>query len=327
MQFVKKADAECAIEKMQGFPIGGSRIRLSWGRSQCEFFQSLSYYPILTSLSDKAAQAAAQAAQAAAMQAHVQGQMANTRNVQSVTTDQAIHLLQRYGFAIGNPAAAQSVTNNVNGAGGNIGGGTDMSTAQFAGISEDTLRNLLLPRENESNGGGGSGFDIFGSAFGSSSGAGTPGEGISRGMRSHTAFAPFSPEANIFMDDTKLRELPHPSKHFAPGFGPVQDTQSINSGPHVNGASGSSGSGKTSPGSAVRPPSAAQRFASYLEHAPGVKTISRPPSSSARTGDYFEGHEQDMIQDLNGTLASLDLDHISSSASAWRVQERGGLSA
>jgi RNA recognition motif-containing protein len=36
VQFVRKADAERAIEKMQGFPVGGSRIRLSWGRSQCE---------------------------------------------------------------------------------------------------------------------------------------------------------------------------------------------------------------------------------------------------------------------------------------------------
>ncbi|KAJ7790776.1 hypothetical protein B0H14DRAFT_3568718 [Mycena olivaceomarginata] len=50
VQFVRKADAERAIEKMQGFPVGGSQIRLSWGRSQY-----------------KAAQAAAQAAQAAAM--------------------------------------------------------------------------------------------------------------------------------------------------------------------------------------------------------------------------------------------------------------------
>ena len=37
VQFVRKPDAERAIEKMQGFPIGGSRIRLSWGRSQCMF--------------------------------------------------------------------------------------------------------------------------------------------------------------------------------------------------------------------------------------------------------------------------------------------------
>ncbi|KAJ7794191.1 hypothetical protein B0H14DRAFT_2392702 [Mycena olivaceomarginata] len=35
VQFVRKADAERAIENMQGFPVGGSRIRLTWGRSQC----------------------------------------------------------------------------------------------------------------------------------------------------------------------------------------------------------------------------------------------------------------------------------------------------
>ncbi|PWN95830.1 RNA-binding domain-containing protein, partial [Tilletiopsis washingtonensis] len=33
VQFVYKADAERALERMQGFPIGGGRIRLSWGRS------------------------------------------------------------------------------------------------------------------------------------------------------------------------------------------------------------------------------------------------------------------------------------------------------
>lgn len=50
VQFVRKADAERAIERMQGFPIGGGRIRLSWGRSQ----------------GDKAAAAAAHAAAQAA---------------------------------------------------------------------------------------------------------------------------------------------------------------------------------------------------------------------------------------------------------------------
>ena len=41
VQFVRKVDAEKAIEKMQGFPIGGSRIRLSWGRSQCKLVSLL----------------------------------------------------------------------------------------------------------------------------------------------------------------------------------------------------------------------------------------------------------------------------------------------
>lgn len=49
VQFVRKPDAERAIEKMQGFPIGGSRIRLSWGRSQCKFNVKLYDYKMLTS--------------------------------------------------------------------------------------------------------------------------------------------------------------------------------------------------------------------------------------------------------------------------------------
>ncbi|KAJ7800435.1 hypothetical protein B0H14DRAFT_3785688 [Mycena olivaceomarginata] len=39
VQFVRKVDAETAILKMQGFPVGGSRIRLSWGQSQYKVVQ------------------------------------------------------------------------------------------------------------------------------------------------------------------------------------------------------------------------------------------------------------------------------------------------
>ncbi|KAF9527975.1 hypothetical protein CPB83DRAFT_894696 [Crepidotus variabilis] len=79
VQFVRKADAERAIEKMQGFPIGGSRIRLSWGRSQY-----------------KAAQAAAQAAQAAAFTTPSY-QPAPT--VGSLSQEQALQLLQKLGMS------------------------------------------------------------------------------------------------------------------------------------------------------------------------------------------------------------------------------------
>ncbi|KAJ6464526.1 hypothetical protein C8R45DRAFT_501390 [Mycena sanguinolenta] len=127
VQFVRKADAERAIEKMQGFPVGGSRIRLSWGRSQY-----------------KAAQAAAQAAQAAALaQVQAQAQVqppppvpapvvpANSNNpnanpsanangvgvggitpamLEGMTHDQAVALLQKFqmqGFAaLSNPPAS-----------------------------------------------------------------------------------------------------------------------------------------------------------------------------------------------------------------------------
>ncbi|KAJ7852488.1 hypothetical protein B0H14DRAFT_2508973 [Mycena olivaceomarginata] len=40
VQFVRKVDAETAILKMQGFPVGGSRIRLSWGQSQYKAVQT-----------------------------------------------------------------------------------------------------------------------------------------------------------------------------------------------------------------------------------------------------------------------------------------------
>ena len=34
VQFVQRHAAEMAINQMQGYPIGNSRVRLSWGRSQ-----------------------------------------------------------------------------------------------------------------------------------------------------------------------------------------------------------------------------------------------------------------------------------------------------
>ncbi|KZV75356.1 RNA-binding domain-containing protein [Peniophora sp. CONT] len=86
VQFVRKADAERAIDRMQGFPIGGSRIRLSWGRSQY-----------------KAAQAAAQAAQAAAMQLHTPPAPVASTPVPQVpaglSAEQALEVLRQLGLA------------------------------------------------------------------------------------------------------------------------------------------------------------------------------------------------------------------------------------
>ncbi|TIB29972.1 hypothetical protein E3P86_03582, partial [Wallemia ichthyophaga] len=80
VQFVRKADAERAIERMQGFPIGGGRIRLSWGRSQ----------------SDKAAQAAAQAAQLG-LGIGALGQMANLTPSQAMQLSNALQNLGNAG--------------------------------------------------------------------------------------------------------------------------------------------------------------------------------------------------------------------------------------
>ncbi|KAG7097520.1 hypothetical protein E1B28_004863 [Marasmius oreades] len=43
VQFVRKADAEKAIKRMQGFPIGPNRMRLSWGRSQYKAAQAAAH--------------------------------------------------------------------------------------------------------------------------------------------------------------------------------------------------------------------------------------------------------------------------------------------
>ncbi|CEH12398.1 FOG: RRM domain [Ceraceosorus bombacis] len=72
VQFVNKGDAQRAIERMQGFPIGGGRIRLSWGRSQ----------------GDKAAAAAANAASQAAQI----GQLANLSGLGSLNAQQLTQL-------------------------------------------------------------------------------------------------------------------------------------------------------------------------------------------------------------------------------------------
>ncbi|KAJ7848374.1 hypothetical protein B0H14DRAFT_899168, partial [Mycena olivaceomarginata] len=141
VQFVWKADAERAIEKMQGFPVGGSQIRLSWGRSQY-----------------KAAQAAAQAVHAAAMaqaqppavlqapvvvlQQQAEASSGNGNNhsrggnaitpamLEGMTHEQAVMLLQKFqmqGYAAFPSAPAYAApapaSNGVNGYSGGVNGG------------------------------------------------------------------------------------------------------------------------------------------------------------------------------------------------------------
>ncbi|KAG9317332.1 hypothetical protein JVU11DRAFT_1531 [Chiua virens] len=252
VQFVRKADAERAIEKMQGFPIGGSRIRLSWGRSQY-----------------KAAQAAAQAAQAAAFQTQFQAQwQAQLPSAQvSLSPEQALQLLQKLGV-------------NGNGVGG---------------------PEALLIAE---------------SAFGG---------GSSHHIRSqhHSSFSPFSPDPNAYaLDDRKKGSVdlvttdflsqslnPFPSR-FDSGvldgnmiadrsIGPFR----VSNGPHPLGAYFDDSSRSAEAG----------RSGSLQE------SVSRPTSSQTsshgRSSRHDAHEEQDSIHDLNGTLASLDLD----SRSPWRA--------
>ncbi|KAG5648700.1 hypothetical protein DXG03_000047 [Asterophora parasitica] len=269
VQFVKKADAERAIEKMQGFPVGGSRIRLSWGRSQY-----------------KAAQAAAQAAQAAALQSQYPAPAPPVPNM--MTQEQAIQLLQKLNLQgyLDNVPSIHSEHGNAN--------------ATSGGHAAEIQDAVLGSRDD-----GPHGFESF-----SSNGY----QSRPDIHRAQSSFAPFSPDPNAYTPDMKHRDsfsrseiLPHPSKAFAPGFYPPQ-AQELKVNTNV------SATGKTSPTS--NRPSSATRYTNHLEganpygvcRAPGRPevTISRP--TSGQTGQNAAGQELDAVHDLNGTLASLDLD-------------------
>ncbi|KDR84287.1 hypothetical protein GALMADRAFT_56583 [Galerina marginata CBS 339.88] len=275
VQFVRKADAEKAIEKMQGFPIGGSRIRLSWGRSQY-----------------KAAQAAAQAAQTAALQT----QFTAPPVPSAISSDQALQLLR--GF---------SAQGYYNGSGpGNSYEVSEIENALLSYSGREEKNEDVPPNVN------------------TSTNAYAPRPELHRAQPS---FSPFSPDPNnLYMssestrrESTPFSTLPHPSKAYAPGFFPVQP-QELN----VNTTLGNPGTGKISPTSG-RPASGGRYgFAEHsdpptpLNRAPGraEAPISRP-SSGQMAGSGAAGHD-DLMQDLNGTLASLDLDR------PWKSPEASG---
>lgn len=124
-------------------------------------------------------------------------------------------------------------------------------------------------------------------------------------------FSPFSPDPNIFDEGMKAREtssyarseaLPHPSQAYAPGFYPHQlvahDLRSPNGTPTI---------GKISPSG--RPPSTT-RYGNHFDLSDRTLGRSEPVSrpSSGHTSVSVRRANRDDLEDLNGTLASLDLD-------------------
>ncbi|KAG0709912.1 hypothetical protein DFH29DRAFT_21165 [Suillus ampliporus] len=282
VQFVRKADAERAIEKMQGFPIGGSRIRLSWGRSQY-----------------KAAQAAAQAAQAAALQAQFQAQMASAQGQapqSQMTPEQAIQLLQRL-----------SLTGQGQSSGGSDGSNRNYGdSAKGSGYSEEKLRSLIM---NQPLSDGQLPYDAYPGASGS-----RPPSNMSsvEHHRAHlmSSFSPFSPDPNMYTrrgsDSYDL--LPHSMGHGS-RFDSIMEFKA---------ATANSNERPVPP---VRTPSGSQRYAPFeggrcLRQEPISRPGSGQTSSQGRSSQYDGQEEHDPIHDLNGTLASLDLDqhHL------WRSQ-------
>lgn len=260
---------------------------------------------------DKAAQAAAQAAQAAALQAHLQSQMISPRGT-PLSMEQAVQLLQQMQLANIVPPTTS----------GDVQGQQNQAQPQpMAPPNDESLRNVVFSTRDTN---GTSPFSVPpGGGF--SSDVRTPRAGLS------SSFSPFSPDPSLFhggdltsgpAPNKPVTVLYHPpsSTGFAHGFpsGPVL--------PHdVSTTMGANGKITT------------PRYTAFYDQ-PAAATISRPPSGSLSTShldqqDFFEMPEpdHDMITDLNGTLASLDLDSVNHhhspasapTSTAWKTPGSG----
>lgn len=145
--------------------------------------------------------------------------------------------------------------------------------------------------------------------------------------RLQSNFSPFSPDLNNLYTSSesvrrdpgapfsRLDSLPHPSKAYAPGFYPLS-SQDLKLNTTVGGPQGKVSPTTTRPSSATRygfsetvdPPAPINRAPGRIEG-----PISRPPSG--QTSCQVEIQEPDLMHDLNGTLASLELDH------SWKSPE------
>ncbi|KAJ7746416.1 hypothetical protein B0H14DRAFT_3514320 [Mycena olivaceomarginata] len=313
VQFVRKADAERAIEKMQGFPVGGSQIRLSWGRSQ--------YKP---------AQAAAQAAQAAAMAqaqppAVVQAPVVVLRQqagassgngndhsrggnaitpamLEGMTHEQAVMLLQKFqmqdyavfssALVYAPPAPASNAvygySGGVNGGGGGNANASGSYSAYRNGFHASSPSNGNVSVSEAYDGGEGKacftneslkvrrGEEV--EPFGYPQRGACKVPASASGSSSHSAttssFSPFSPDPN----QHQLYGHGHGHQH--------QQSQHQGQGP-IGGLY-------------------VDRYTSHVQTQP----ILRPNSGSARSigGGGGVVSEFDVMHDLNGTLGSLDLD-------------------
>lgn len=246
---------------------------------------------------DKAAQAAAQAAQAAALQAQLQAQMPAA--FASLTPEQVLLLLQKCGMLdnatqVSKPDAITNENSLKMVAPSSAAAGAEVKVSQEEQVAP-------------------SAYSAFSMTF---SGNSALASSILQ-PRPHTvtSFSPFSPDPNLYPAEGATRRslpyselLPHFLKGNAPGFGaPVL--------PHPEG--GASNATSTRPSSGRYLDSVAPPF--HVNRAPGrSEVISRPSSSTHSSVPEPDGQEQDALQDLNGTLASLDLDQ------AWKGRLDGG---
>ncbi|KAI0080776.1 hypothetical protein K474DRAFT_1672312 [Panus rudis PR-1116 ss-1] len=305
VQFVRKPDAERAIEKMQGFPIGGSRIRLSWGRSQY-----------------KAAQAAAQAAQAAALQAQYQPQVVPTNNqTSSLTADQALQLLEKVGLTqlLNNPAALQALQ-NIQPAATEVNGSAQNNVSNDHQDGDNVQKfDSFAPSSFDSRSSGQFGPSSFSPFSPDPNYLGDTGKALNMNPGSSPTSAPGSGYPSF------------PNKSYTPWYTPQQDEKVVN------------GSGKVSPTSVqTTRPTSAQRFGTFLggegtspfqtrsssrQEGPIARPdLNRRPSQLVMNDKFGSDEpEHDSIHDLNGTLASLNLgDHAHThTQGSWKSGAEG----
>ncbi|KAF7329169.1 hypothetical protein MKEN_00177500 [Mycena kentingensis (nom. inval.)] len=340
VQFVRKSDAERAIEKMQGFPVGGSRIRLSWGRSQY-----------------KAAQAAAQAAQSAALQVApapappaqstpppqgpATGAGITPQMLAGMTQEQIVALIQKFGVeGLFSSAAASTVTtgatpsssDSVSAAPSNAYAcNPSFATQPATNTNPDPYRAF-----NSSPSGNAQSQPQYTEeamklrrddgpfGFGSRSTYDAAAPPLApQNIQPPSSFSPFSPDPNQLAHpsqqqpasgglyptqellatrrDSYSAGLPHPSRAYAPGF--------FSSNPlPIGGGTAKSSGGGSSPtrgfASGSPPAFQANRYQDLTTRHP----ISRPNSGSAAIRATAAHDDWDPLQDLNGTLASLELD-------------------
>lgn len=270
--------------------------------------------PSLIIFSDKAAQAAAQAAQAAALQAQfqtqLQAQLASAHV--SLSPEQAFQLLQKLGVngmnGVGGPDTPTMADSDF---GGNAASASD---EKFRTFPTNQIRNEAANAHTL--------YDTYPTSFSARSPTGPEATDQHQQIRSqlHLSFSPFSPDPNAYMLDDRKRgpvdlvtadSLSQTLNTFPPKFDSgMLDGNTIADRP--NGPLRPSNNGCHQYGlhfDGSNRPVEPSRSSSRQE--PVSRPTSSQTSSQGRSGRH---EEQGPIHDLNGMLASLDLD----SKSPWR---------
>ena len=250
---------------------------------------------------DKAAQAAAQAAQTAAMQSHYQPPPMQTtspppvpqqQTPPNITGEQAIEILQKLGLANlltqSNLASDTGIMGRLNSQ--PTGGGIPFRDDESARPSADMFSHY----RNQGVG---------------------PIDAPGLRPPIPTSFSPFSPDLRMHADDRKMIQDPvgaRPNKSFSPAVGENSSNLPLSgkASPVGSGSGSRTGTGTTTPRYGPFFDASANQFFPRSSSRQESNT-SAHRDSPARTlspgRSEFDG--QDPIHDLNGTLASLDLDN------------------